>query len=123
VRTDITLFLYSKTLIAFRRDDSAVHQGFIRNALTAQHIGCFGLTEIGHGSDTKNIQTEAVYEHPTRSFTLNTPSEAALKFWIGGAAETATHGVIWAQLVIKGKKYGMHPFIAPLRDRKTMEIY
>jgi alkylation response protein AidB-like acyl-CoA dehydrogenase len=55
VRTDITLFLYCKTLIAFRREDSAVHQAFIRSALTAEHIGCFGLTEIGHGSDTKNI--------------------------------------------------------------------
>jgi acyl-CoA oxidase len=81
------------------------------------------LTEIGHGSDTKNIETEAIYDHVGRSFILNTPSDAALKFWIGGSGEIATHGVIWAQLIIKGKKYGVHPFIVPLRDRKTMSIY
>lgn len=31
--------------------------------------------------------------------------------------------VIWAQLIIKGKKYGVHPFVVPLRDRKTLKIY
>jgi len=30
--------------------------------------------------------------------------------------------VIWAQLIIKGKKYGVHPFAVPIRDRKTMQV-
>ena len=41
-----------------------------------------------------------------------------MKFWIA-LAETATMSVIWAQLVIDGKKYGPHPFIVPIRDPKT----
>ena len=42
-----------------------------------------------------------------------------MKFWIGALAESATMSVIWAQLVIDGKKYGPHPFIVPIRDPKT----
>jgi alkylation response protein AidB-like acyl-CoA dehydrogenase len=55
VRTDITLFLYTKTILNFHRPESKVHQQFIHDGLTAKDIGCFGLTEIGHGSDTKNL--------------------------------------------------------------------
>ncbi len=81
------------------------------------------MTEIGHGSDTKNLETEAIYHHETRSFILNTPTETGYKFWIGGAAEIANMAVIWAQLIIKGKKYGIHPFVVPLRDRSTLKVF
>jgi acyl-CoA oxidase len=54
---------------------------------------------------------------------LNTPNETGLKFWIGGSAEIANIGVIWAKLIIKGKSYGVHPFVVPLRDKKTMKVY
>jgi hypothetical protein len=55
VRCDITIFLYTKTIISFARRGYQPHEDFIRNGLTAKDIGCFGLTEIGHGSDTKNL--------------------------------------------------------------------
>ena len=28
--------------------------------------------------------------------------------------------LIWAQLIIKGKRHGVHPFFVPIRDRKTL---
>lgn len=31
--------------------------------------------------------------------------------------------VIWAQLIIKGQKYGIHPFVVPIRDKKTMKTF
>jgi acyl-CoA oxidase len=31
--------------------------------------------------------------------------------------------VIWAQLIIKGKKCGVHPFAVPIRDKKTMKTF
>ena len=46
-----------------------------------------------------------------------------MKFWIGAAAQLATMSVIWAQLIIKGEKYGPHPFIVPIRDKKTHEPF
>ena len=100
-----------------------MHKKFVIDGLSANDIGCFGLTEIGHGSDTKNVETEAHYNHETKTFVLNTPTETGLKFWIGGSAETANMALIWAQLLIKGKKYGVHPFVVPIMDKKTMMLY
>ena len=42
-----------------------------------------------------------------------------MKFWIGAAANLANISVIWAQLYIDKKCYGVHAYIVPLRDRKT----
>ena len=42
-----------------------------------------------------------------------------MKFWIGAAAEVADISVVWAQLYIAGKCYGIHAFVVPLRNRKT----
>ena len=40
-----------------------------------------------------------------------------MKFWIGAAAHSATMSIIWAQLYIGNKCYGVHAFLVPLRDR------
>ena len=41
----------------------------------------------------------------------------SMKFWIGAAAQIANISVIWAQLVVDGKKYGPHPFVVPIRNK------
>ena len=71
----------------------------------------------------KNILTEAIYDHSKKEFKINTPCKEGMKFWIGASREVATMAVIWAQLVIEGKKYGPHAFIAPLRDPKTHQTF
>ncbi len=48
------------------------------------------------------------------------PTKEAMKFWSGAAGQIANMSVIWAQLILDGKKYGPHPFVVPLRDPKTM---
>ena len=45
-----------------------------------------------------------------------------MKFWIGGAANVATMTIVWAQLYIKGKCYGVHAYIVPLRDKDTRDL-
>lgn len=40
-----------------------------------------------------------------------------MKFWIGNLAKTATVGVVFAQLISKGKEYGVHAFVINLRDK------
>ena len=86
-------------------------------------MGCFGLTEILHGSNTRDLLTEAHYDHENRQFIMNTPSKEGMKFWIGAAAEVANMSVIWAQLFIGKKCYGIHAFIVPLRDKKTHKLF
>ncbi|XP_022850036.1 acyl-coenzyme A oxidase 3, peroxisomal [Olea europaea var. sylvestris] len=78
--------------------------------------GCFAMTELGHGSNVRGIETTATYEANTGEFVINTPCESAQKYWIGGAANHATHAVVFSQLNIDGKNQGIHAFIAQIRD-------
>lgn len=45
-----------------------------------------------------------------------------MKYWIGAAAEIANMAIIWAQLVIDGKSQGPHPFVVPIRCKKTHRV-
>ena len=53
--------------------------------------GCFGMTELGHGSNVMGIETTAVYDKASGEFVINTPNDNASKFWIGGAGQ---HGKV-----------------------------
>ncbi|GJM99658.1 hypothetical protein PR202_ga16779 [Eleusine coracana subsp. coracana] len=78
--------------------------------------GCFAMTELGHGSNVRGIETVATYDSKTREFIINTPCESAQKYWIGGAANHATHTIVFAQLHINGRNEGVHAFVAQIRD-------
>ncbi|AET37461.1 acyl-CoA oxidase Ecym_1214 [Eremothecium cymbalariae DBVPG len=84
--------------------------------------GCFAMTELGHGSDVANLQTLATYDKETDTFKITTPDLVATKWWIGGAAHSATHATVYARLIVEGKDYGVKTFVVPLRDPKTMEV-
>lgn len=45
-----------------------------------------------------------------------------MKYWIGAAAEIANMTIIWAQLIVNGESQGPHPFVVPLRNRKTHSV-
>ncbi|VFQ64461.1 unnamed protein product [Cuscuta campestris] len=78
--------------------------------------GCFSMTELGHGSNVRGIETVTTYDSNTEEFVINTPCESAQKYWIGGAANHATHTIVFSQLIIDGKNEGVHAFIAQIRD-------
>ncbi|KAG0026404.1 hypothetical protein BGZ82_009478 [Podila clonocystis] len=91
--------------------------------------GCFALTELGHGSNPRGIETEAHWDAKQGCYILNTPNTTAQKYWIGAAAETAIMSVVWAQLYVphpednsKWEHQGIHAFLVPLRDRTTRAI-
>ncbi|KAL6054009.1 fatty-acyl coenzyme A oxidase [Balamuthia mandrillaris] len=79
-------------------------------------IGCFSMTEMGHGSAIRHFETTAVFDKATDEFVINTPTITATKWWIGGAAHLATHTIAFARLIIDGKDYGVHSFVVPLRN-------
>lgn len=78
-------------------------------------LGCFALTELGHGSNARGIGTEARYNPKSKTFTLTTPDDAAQKYWIGGAFQSARWTVCFAQLFADGEWRGIHPFVVRLR--------
>lgn len=78
--------------------------------------GCFAMTELGHGSNVRGIETITTYDPNNGEFIINTSCESAQKYWIGGAAQHATHTIVFSQLNINGKNQGVHAFIVQIRD-------
>lgn len=69
------------------------------------------MTELAHGSNVAGLLTTATFDEKTDEFVIHTPSVEATKWWIGGAAQTATHCACFAQMYVKGKNYGTKTFM------------
>ncbi|KAI8979991.1 acyl-CoA dehydrogenase/oxidase C-terminal [Pilobolus umbonatus] len=96
---------------------------FEKGALSLSNfVGCFAMTELGHGSNVPGLETTATFDEAADQFVIHTPNLTATKWWIGGAAHSATHAAVFAQLIVKGKRYGTKCFIVPLRDPKTYNV-
>lgn len=93
------------------------HVGLINRANQFLDIGCFAITELGHGSNVSMITTTAHYDNKTREFVINTPDSFSTKWWIGGAALTSNKCVVFAQLFIGSNNHGVHGFVVDIRDQ------
>ncbi|XVF02074.1 hypothetical protein REPUB_Repub04eG0144800 [Reevesia pubescens] len=92
------------------------HDNWLRDTENYLIKGCFAMSELGHGSNVRGIETVTTYDSKTGEFIINTPCESAQKYWIGGAANHATHTIVFSQLNINGNNQGVHAFIAQIRD-------
>jgi len=86
-----------------------------------EFYGCFGMTELAHGSNVQGIETTATFDENTDEFVIHTPNLGATKWWIGGAAHSATHCAVFARLIVHGKDYGTKTFVVQLRNIDTYE--
>ncbi|XP_003391494.1 PREDICTED: peroxisomal acyl-coenzyme A oxidase 1-like, partial [Amphimedon queenslandica] len=62
------------------------------------------------------LETTATYDPLTEEFVLNSPTLTSMKWWPGTLGHTATHAVVVARLITKGKDEGIHLFIVQLRS-------
>ncbi|MBY9074473.1 acyl-CoA dehydrogenase family protein [Nocardioides sp. WL0053] len=92
------------------------HDAYLADLVSGKLLGCFAMTETGHGSNVQALGTTAVYDAATAEFVISTPDDLARKDYIGNAAMHASTAVVFAQLVVNGQSQGVHAFVVPIRD-------
>ena len=91
------------------------HQKYLTKIGRLEIPGCFAMTETGHGSNVRGLETTAVYDIENQEFVIHSPTPDSSKEYIGNAL----HGkvaVVFAQLHTQKKAHGVHAFMVPLRN-------
>lgn len=91
------------------------HTRYLREVGSLALPGCFAMTERGHGSNVRDLETTARFDPRTGEFVIHTPSDSACKDYIGNAAVDGRLATVFAQLEIDGEAYGVHAFLVPIR--------
>lgn len=99
---------------------SDYHLDIMNKALEGTYVGCFCLTEIGHGSNTKAMRTQATFDPATQEYIMHSPDFEAAKCWAGLLGQNATHAIVYAQLYTVEGPVGLHPFVVQIRCERTL---
>lgn len=91
------------------------HDAHLPDLVTGKLMGCFAMTETGHGSHVQALGTVARYDAATREFVITTEGDQARKDYIGNAARHGELAVVFAQLEVGGTSEGVHAFVVPIR--------
>jgi len=91
------------------------HDAYLADIVAARRLGCFAMTEHGHGSNVAAAETVATYDPATEEFVIATASEQGYKDYIGNAAAHGELAVVFAQLDVAGTRRGVHAFVVPIR--------
>lgn len=92
------------------------HDAYLPDVVAGRLLGCFAMTETGHGSNVQALGTIARYDAGAQEFVVTTEGDAARKDYIGNAARHAELAVVFAQLEVGGQSRGVHALVVPLRS-------
>ncbi|XP_041977418.1 peroxisomal acyl-coenzyme A oxidase 3-like isoform X2 [Aricia agestis] len=120
VKISLTFRMFANTIQAI---GGPHHYHFVEDVQQGKIGGCFALTEVAHGSNAKGMRTTATYCPETKQFIMHTDDFEAAKFWVGSLGQCATHAIVYAMLISKGKNHGLHTFVVPIRDPQTLKPY
>ena len=89
--------------------------------------GGFAMSETGHGSNVRDLETTATYDPARDELVVHTPHRLARKDWIGNAARDGRMVTVFAQLLVAApadaaasdgelENHGVHALLVPIRD-------
>jgi acyl-CoA oxidase len=94
----------------------AHHERYLSRIASLDLPGCYAMTETGHGSNVRDLETTATYDPDTDELVIHTPHADAGKDWIGNAARDGRIATVFARLIVAGEDHGVHAMLVPLRD-------
>jgi acyl-CoA oxidase len=92
------------------------HEQYLPDIISGALLGCFAMTETGHGSDVAHVRTTAEFDRATDELVVTTPDEDARKDYIGNAARDGRMAVVFTQLISNGERHGVGAVLVPIRD-------
>jgi acyl-CoA oxidase len=92
------------------------HDTYLADIASLKVLGCYGMTEIGHGSDVFELETTITYIPESDEFEVHSQTEGATKAYIGNAAEHGHMAVVFGQLHVRGRNHGVHAILVPIRN-------
>lgn len=98
------------------------HDTFLPPLTRLELLGCFAMTELGHGSDVASLETTITYDPATDEFVVNSPTPAARKAYIGNAGRHGSMAVVFGQLVVDHVRHGVHAILVPIRDEAGRDL-
>ncbi|CAH0554701.1 unnamed protein product [Brassicogethes aeneus] len=120
VKHAIGIGLFKNTLTTLGTER---HKHILDAAWNNKVLACLALTEVSHGSNTKQMRTSATFDKERQEFVINTPDFESAKCWVGNLGKSCTMAILFAQLHTNGQCHGLHAFIVPIRDPKTLIPY
>ena len=94
------------------------HRAYLAAAGRMELLGCFAMTETGHGSNVRGLETTITYLPADDAFEVHSPHWGAGKEYIGNALDS-TLATVFGQLIVAGESHGVHAVLVPLRDADT----
>ena len=92
------------------------HDAYLAGLVKGEILGCFAMTETGHGSNVQALGTTATYDGASQEFVIQTETPSATKDYIGNAAKHASLAVVFARLLVGGEDHGVHALVVPIRE-------
>ncbi|MFO1257060.1 MAG: acyl-CoA dehydrogenase family protein [Gammaproteobacteria bacterium] len=82
---------------------------------------CFAMTELGHGTNVKGIESVAFYDVEQDEFVIHNAHSMMATKWFIGSAKYADYAVVFAQLMLPNQsgdleKKGPHAILVSLRN-------
>lgn len=91
---------------------------FLPDITSMKLLGCYAMTELGHGSDVAGLETTITYVPETDEYEVHSETPEATKAYIGNAARDGSMAVVFGQLLVRGKHHGVHAVLVPIRDEQ-----